>query len=148
MNIATILQSQFSSFTSGAPSRAEVDPMVADAVDGIDPETATEEDLVSIRNALKEAGARPSISLAQSLKDAGFDPVAIRDAGRDSAGPMRMSGGALGGMMSARGAEMFDTLQTILQDYDVESLTEDDRADIAVRIRDELGGGPLLNRFA
>lgn len=148
MDIASVIQNRISTFAANAPSSADVEAAISTAVEGIDADRATEADLVSIRESLRDSGVRPSLALAKGLADAGFDPLAVRDAGRDTVIRPRLPGGPLAGASSGRGAQVFDTLKTILADYEGQELTAEDREDIATKLREQLGDGPILSQFA
>ena len=117
MSVASLSSLASSHFhIAGSQSSTSIDDAVASAIDGIDPETATEDDLIAIRESLKESGMRPSRALGQAITDAGFTPKDIMMAGR-SAGPGgSMRAGMLG--QTDRGAAVFDSLQKILGDYE------------------------------
>jgi hypothetical protein len=130
-----------------AADSADVGGAIA-AMEDIDPATASKSHLVMIRSSLRYSDMRRSLALARGLKDAGFDPLAIRDAGRTKAPSLRGLGAFGAALATSHAARVVDARETIISDHEGREITAEDREDIAERLRTELRDGPLLCRFA
>lgn len=113
---------------------------ITDILSKYDPENLSEEDVQSIKDALKEAGVGPSAGLKSALEEAGFDAEAFRPAGPPPGGPGQAGGPPPGpppgGESEEASEETLKTIASIFEEYDLESLTEDDLDEIQQKLKD------------
>ncbi|WCL54974.1 hypothetical protein [Gimibacter soli] len=114
---------------------------VSDLLAAYDSENLSEEDAKTILETLKEAGIRPGKDLESAFSDAGFDLRSVAD----TAGLKPPQGGPQGGKPPAPPAEGeetslntegLQTLQDILDSYDLENLSDEDEATIIKALAD------------
>lgn len=123
---------------------------IAGILSQYDPEDVDEEDVKSIRDQLREAGVRPSPELKTLLEESGFDAEAFRPAGPPSGGPGQAGGRPPPGAGGETSEETLKTIASIFEDYDLESLTEDDLDEIQQKLQ-EAGialPGSVINQSA
>ena len=123
---------------------------VTDILSNYDAESITEEDAQSIFESFREAGIRPGEGMRETIEAAGFDAGQLRELGRPEGPPP-------GGMMQPGGMGMgeFDeissffklgdsqgvdvdnlqTLQTILNQYDLSSMSTDDEVGLMSQLQ-------------
>lgn len=114
---------------------------ISDILSQYDPEDLSDEDVQSIKDQLKEAGVRPSPELKSALEGAGFDAEAFRPAGPPPGGPGQAGGPPPGpppgeGGETEASEETLKTLASIFEDYDLESLTEDNLDEIQQKLKE------------
>lgn len=97
-----------------------------------DPENLSEEDANAIKEELREAGIKPSRELGTLIEESGFDPEQFRPAGPPPGGPG--GPGKPGGSENLVSEEGLKTLAEILEEYDVENLSEDDLTAIQAKL--------------
>lgn len=91
-----------------------------------DAENLTTSDAKDIVTQIQELGIRPGASLAEGLKDAGFDPEGLRQqAGIEGPRGPNGSGGPSQGL-SQESVAALETLQSILSEYEGETLDDTD----------------------
>lgn len=136
---------------------------VKDILSQFDSENLTQEDAKSIFTAFREAGIQPGRDLAQTITDAGFDAEQIRTLARPEGGrppgpppgggPVGGPGGGPGGGFGAAGSvnkSALQTLQSILQEYDLTNLSRDQETELLGKLNESglLQGGSAINIFA
>lgn len=115
-----------------------------------DPESLSDEDVDAIKQQLRDAGIGPSRDLKDLLDEAGFDAEQFRPKG--PGGP----GGPGGGLEGAPppppqlSDDQLQTLASIFEGYDSETLTEDDLLEIQQKLQDAglFGKGALIDQQA
>ncbi|UUX49955.1 hypothetical protein NUH88_21520 [Nisaea acidiphila] len=111
---------------AGGPGKAlseEEKSTIASILEQYDPESLSEEDVDSIKQQLQDAGIDPSPELGSLIEEAGFDKEQFRPDGPPPGGPPPGGEGGPSGLVSEDGLK---TLSSILEEYDVENLSEDD----------------------
>jgi len=132
---------------------------VKDILSQFDSENLTQEDAKSIFTAFREAGIQPGRDLAQTITDAGFDAEQIRTLARPEGarppggGPVGGPGGGPGGGFGEAGSvnkSALQTLQSILQQYDLTNLSSDQETELLGKLNESglLEGGSAINIFA
>lgn len=110
-----------------------------------DPENVSEEDAEEIRQQLRDAGIAPSRDLKALLEEAGFDAEQFRPQG-PGGGPE----GAPPPPPPELTEEQVQTLASIFETYDAESLSEDDLQEIQQKLQEAgfLSRGAVLDQQA
>ncbi len=112
---------------------------VSDILSQYDAETLSEEDVASIREQFREAGVRPSPELKSAIEEAGFDAEAFRPDGPPPGGPGGAGGPRQGpppGTGDEDSDETLKTIASIFEDYDLESLSEEDLNEIQQKLQE------------
>lgn len=129
------------------PMTEEAKKQVTDILSQYDPENLSSEDMDAINKSFKDAGIRPSGELKSMLEDSGFDAKALGDRARETQGADggRPPGGGPppGGPPPGGGAQQASTdqlkqLSSMLEQYDLNNLSEDDQTNISQKLT-ELG---------
>jgi hypothetical protein len=123
------------------PMTEEAKKQVTDILSQYDPENLSTDDMDAINKSFKEAGVRPSGELKSMLEDSGFDAKALGDRARETQGPN--GGPPPGGPPPGGGAQQASTdqlkqLSSMLEQYDLNNLSEDDQTNISQKLT-ELG---------
>lgn len=113
-----------------------------------DPENISEEDAKAIFQAFKEAGITPAKGMKEAIEAAGFDAEDLRAKGMPEMGgkmpppPPPEEGSGQGMNISA-----LQTLQEILNQYDLSSLTEEEQTELYTQLQENglLNAGYLLD---
>lgn len=99
-----------------------------------DPENMTTEAAQSIFKAFREAGLRPGPGLREAISAAGFDAEQLRELGRPNDRPEGRPGarpaGGRGDGLTGVNVEALQSLQSILGQYDLTNLSNDQEADL------------------
>lgn len=106
---------------------------VQDILSQYDPENLSDDDVSAIQEALKESGIQPSPELGSLIEEAGFDAEAFKPSGPPPEGPPPgpPPGEEGESLISEDGLQ---TLADILEEYDVENLTDEDIAAIQEKL--------------
>ncbi len=108
--------------------------LISEALSNFDPETLTEEDAQAIVSAFKDAGIRPGRELASAMEELGFDARAVGElAGveRPKSPPPPPPGDA-----QSLNTEGLQTIEDILEGYDLTNLTDEDEESILTAFED------------
>ncbi len=125
------------SFHSAPPSRPLTDEqksLVQSTLSEYDAENLTAEDAKEILSTFREAGIRPGKELRQAISDAGFDEKSLMELARPEGAPEPPRGG--GGHGRAQGTSSgidvsaLKSLQDILSQYDLSSLSSEDETSL------------------
>lgn len=111
-----------------------------------DPENVTEEDAKSIFEAFKEAGIQPGAGLKETVEAAGFDMDSLRPAkpdGMQGPPPPPPSDST-----SELDVEQLQSIQEILNQYDLTNLSEDDEESLVSSLNQAgfMGTGVLVDK--
>ncbi len=120
---------------------------VASILENYDPSAVSEEDAKSILQALREAGVPPGKGLEQALGDAGFDFKSMRTAAfGDRPPPGGFQGGE--GQTASVSSQALEALRSILDQYDLSNLTDDDKQGLAAALTEAglLMPGSVIDR--
>lgn len=105
---------------------------IQDILSEYDPDEMTEADAKEIFKAFEEAGVRPSMGMREAIEEAGFDAEELREMGRPAGGPppggqppMESTGSS-----NQISVSMMQSLQTILNQYDLTNLSSDDQTNL------------------
>ncbi|SDD81165.1 hypothetical protein [Kordiimonas lacus] len=102
--------------------------LISETLSNYDPDTVSEEDAQAIVSAFKDAGIRPGKELASAMEELGFDARAVGEL----AGAERPKGPPppKPGEGQALNTEGLQTIEDILEDYDLTELSEEDEESI------------------
>lgn len=119
---------------------------VQDILSQYDSENLSDDDIASIQEQLEEAGIRPSPELGSVIEEAGFDAEAFKPSGPPPEGPPPgpPPGEESESLVSEEGLQ---TLADILEEYDVENLSEEDVSAIQEKLAEAgySGQGSVVN---
>lgn len=129
-------------FTRGGGVQAKLTEDQKSAAEDIlsqyDPESLSDDDVDAIKQQLRDAGIGPSRELKDLLEEAGFDAEQFRPQGPGGpGGPDGPGGGPEGAPPPPQLSEdQLKTLASIFEDYDSETLTEDDLTEIERKLQE------------
>lgn len=129
------------------PMTEEQQAQVASILSDYDASALTEDDALSIVEAIEDAGLRPGRELGNAITDAGFDPGEIASlAGLSKQGPPPPPPPPAG-TSSEINIEAVAELQEILSQYDLDNLTSEEEADLLEKLQSSglLTPGSLIN---
>ncbi len=116
------------------PLTEEQTSLIQSTLAEYDAESLTAEDAKEILNTFREAGIKPGKELRQAIADAGFDEKELLELARPEGGPQGPQGprGGRGMQQSSSGIDVsaLQSLQDILSQYDLSSLTADDESEL------------------
>ena len=103
-----------------------------------DPENLTTDDAKAIFSAFREAGIRPGPGMKETMEAAGFDAEQLRTLGRPEGGGRMPPPPMPGGMQGQQGINTaaLDTLKSILNQYDLTNLSEEDQNSLQSMLSD------------
>jgi len=167
MSISSITSNtaSFSSTQSGSQLSISDAKKLQEILSNYDSENMDESSLAKLKSELKSANFTPSKSLGDVIKSAGFDPGALRpedESGTQQTGapkgnrppPPPKSGEAEGNSVSASGntlnESLLQPLSEILQNFDLNNLSEDDQQSIIEQLQAKgiLQSGLMINLSA
>jgi hypothetical protein len=129
-----------SSFPKAKALTDEQKSQISDILSNYDKDNLTADDAKEIFNAFKDAGIQPGPGMKEAIEDAGFDAEELRDLGKPSdmpPGPPPHSEGAFGSSSSKSiDASTLQSLQDILNQYDLSSLTSDQEEELLGKLSD------------
>lgn len=121
---------------------------ITDILSNYDAESITQEDAQSIFESFREAGIRPGEGMRETIEAAGFDAENLRELGRPPGPPPggMMQSGGMGGfgevssffkLGDSQGVDVnnLQTLQTILNQYDLSSMSTDDEDSLMSKLQ-------------
>lgn len=116
---------------SSRPLTEEQTSLIQSTLAEYDAESLTAEDAKEILNTFREAGIKPGKELRQAIEDAGFDEKELLELAKPEGGPQGPRGGR-GIQQSSSGIDVsaLRSLQDILSQYDLSSLTADDESEL------------------
>jgi hypothetical protein len=129
------------------PMTEDAKKQVTDILSQYDPENLSSEDMDAIDKSFKGAGVRPSGELKSMLEDSGFDSKALGDRARETqganggpppGGPPPGGGAPPGGGTQQASTDQLKQLSSMLEQYDLNNLSEDDQSNINQKLT-ELG---------
>jgi hypothetical protein len=112
---------------------------IADILSNYDKDNVTADDAKEIFDAFKEAGIQPGAGMKEAIEDAGFDADELRDLAKPSDMPPGPppSQGAFGSSSSKSiDASTLKSLQDILNQYDMSSLSSDQEEELLSKLSD------------
>lgn len=111
---------------------------IAEILSNYDTDSITEEDAKAIFEAFKEAGITPCAGMKEAIEAAGFDGEELRSlAGLDQAPPPPPSSEIQGtGTSTTINQSALQSLQTILNDFDLTELSEEEQSELLTRLQD------------
>ena len=115
------------------PLTADQQKLVKDTLSKFDPKTLTKENARAIIETFEKAGLEPTEQLFKAVKDAEFDPEAIGEVADFEEPDVGQELQSLVTDLSAEGAAAAETLkavQSILQNFDLNNLSEEDEESI------------------
>lgn len=116
------------------PLSDEQKTLVEETLANFDAENLTEEDALAIVDAFKEAGIKPGRELAELTSELGFDAREIGDlAGVE---PPKGPPPPVPGGDQSLNTEDLSTLQSIIDDYDLNDLSEEEEEEIISQLED------------
>ncbi len=133
------------SFSPPPPSRPLTDDqksLVQSTLADYDSESLTADDARTILDTFRQAGIRPGKELRQAIQDAGFDEKKLLDLARPEGAP---EGGPQGGLQGPRGGHRtnssssldmsaLQSLQSILNKYDLSSMSDEDETSLLTQL--------------
>lgn len=109
---------------------------ISDILSQYDPENVSEDDAKAIFQAFKDAGITPAKGMKEAIEAAGFDAEDLRTKGMPDKGqmppPPPPSSGTSGVNVSA-----LQSLQDILSEYDLTSMTEDQQSQLLSQLQEQ-----------
>lgn len=115
------------------PLTEEQKSLVESTLAEYDAESLTTEDAKEILNTFREAGIRPGKELREAIEAAGFDEQALFELGRPEGaqqGPHGPRGGGRGMQAGSLDVSALQSLQDILSQYDLSSLSTDQESEL------------------
>jgi hypothetical protein len=113
---------------------------IADILSNYDKDNLTADDAKEIFSAFKEAGIQHGAGMKEAIEDAGFDADSLRDLAKPAdmpPGPPRAKEGAFGSSSSKSiDASTLKSLQDILNQYDMSSLSSDQEEELLSKLSD------------
>lgn len=107
---------------------------IQEILSNYDADSITAEDAKEIFEAFKEAGITPCKGMKEAIEEAGFDADELRSlAGFDQPPPPPQG---LGSQSININQSALQALQTILNDYDLTELSEDEQAELLTRLQE------------
>ena len=108
---------------------------VQDILSDYDPENISEEDAQEIFAAFEEAGISPMKGLKEAIEEAGFDAEDLRTkAGMEGPPPPPQGPPPTEQTSSSIDIEALQTLQSILDGYDLSALTEEEQQSLTAQL--------------
>jgi hypothetical protein len=113
---------------------------IEEILSNYDADSITADDAKEIFEAFKEAGITPSKGMKEAIDAAGFDAEELRSlAGFDQAGPPPPPPSSeiqSTSTSTSLNSSTLQSLQTILNDYDLTALSEDQQSELLTRLQD------------
>jgi hypothetical protein len=122
---------QMSGMQAPQPLSSEAKETVKDLLSNYDPDTMTADDAKSLFKSLQDAGIKGP-GLREAIKEAGFDPEKVWSLGHDGQTPPQGGPGSEG--TSKINSSTLKALQSILDQYDLSSLSDDDEKDLISKL--------------
>ncbi len=119
----------------GTPLTEEEKSTVEEILAQYDAESLTDEDEETLQQELRDAGVKPSRELGTLLEESGFDSALTKPGGLPPGGAGGPGGpGASGQSEQLISQEGLQTLTSILEEYDLESLSDEDVTSIQAKL--------------
>lgn len=108
---------------------------IEEILSNYDADSITEEDAQAIFEAFKEAGITPCAGMKEAIEAAGFDAEELRTlAGENQAPPPPPP--ASGAQSTSLNQSALQSLQTILNDFDLTELSEEEQSELLTRLQE------------
>jgi hypothetical protein len=128
-----------STFSQAKALTDEQKTQISDILSNYDKDNLTAEDAKEIFESFREAGIQPGPGMKEAIDDAGFDADELRDLAKPSdmpPGPPPSSGAFGSSSSKSIDASTLQSLQEILNQYDLSSLTSDQEEELLSKLSD------------
>lgn len=109
---------------------------IAEILSNYDADSLTEEDAKAIFEAFKEAGITPCAGMKEAIEAAGFDAEELRTLAGENQAPPPPPSPNFDTQSTSLNQSALQSLQTILNDYDLSELSEEEQNELLTRLQE------------